>query len=79
MKTRSLMLALPLALATASSPAAPASPPPHPRMEFTSLLFLFPWLGPAAEMLDPIDINAIDILFDTIEDPDAFDNPPAHG
>lgn len=57
---------------------APAAPPPQPRMEFTALIFLFPWASAVADLLDPLDINAIEILFDTIEDPDAFDNPP-HG
>jgi hypothetical protein len=79
MKAGKLLLCLSLALASQWSWAVPAAPPPHPRLEFTALLFLFPWLGPASETLDPIDVNAIDILFDTIEDPDAFDNPPAHG
>jgi hypothetical protein len=50
-------------------------PPPLPAMEFASFFFLLPWMGPAAETLEPVDINSIDILFDTIEDPDANDNP----
>ena len=50
-------------------------PPPQPTMEFSAFFFLFPWMGPVAETLDPVDINSIDILFDTIEDPDANDNP----
>lgn len=76
---RNGMAALLLALACASSTsahAADSAPPPLPRMEFTALLFLFPWASAVADMLDPIDINTIDIVFDTIEDPDAFDNPP---
>ena len=75
-------LAALLAFAVVSSPATSAAgkpPPPPPSMEFTAVLFLFPWASAVAEMLDPIDINAIDVLFDTIEDPDAFDNPPHHG
>ena len=51
-------------------------PPPVPKMEFSAFFFLFPWMGPAAELLDPVDVNSIDILFDSIEDPDANDNPP---
>ena len=83
MNRRFLSCALLAAAASSALPAlaAPPLPPPdpNPRIEFTAFLFLFPWVvGPAADMLDPIDINAIDILFDTIEDPDAFDNPP-HG
>ena len=44
-------------------------------MEFSAFFFLLPWMGPVAETLDPVDINSIDILFDTIEDSDANDNP----
>ena len=81
---RTGVAALLLACACATSPPSRAAgnpapmPPPPPRMEFTALLFLFPWASAVADMLDPIDVNTIDIVFDTIEDPDAFDNPP-HG
>jgi hypothetical protein len=83
MMPRRIIAAALLAAATAGTTAHAAGnamppPPPQPRMEFTALIFLFPWASAVADMLDPIDINAIEILFDTIEDPDAFDNPP-HG
>lgn len=78
MRIRSLMLAAMLAAwATSSALAAgkQPQPPPLPAMEFASFFFLLPWAGPEAETLDPVDINSIDILFDTIEDSDANDNP----
>ena len=82
MTPRNVIAAALLAAATAGAAAHAAGnaipPPPQPRMEFTALIFLFPWASAVADMLDPLDVNAIDILFDTIEDPDAFDNPP-HG
>ena len=75
MRTRSLILALMLSAAASTAPAAPPQPPPLPAMEFAAFFFLFPWMGPLAEMLEPVDVNSIDILFDTIEDHDANDNP----
>jgi hypothetical protein len=77
MRIRTMLLAT---LLTAGASAALAAgnqpqPPPQPAMEFSAFFFLFPWMGPDAETLDPVDINSIDILFDTIEDPDANDNP----
>lgn len=75
MRIRSLILALMLFAGASTAPAAPPQPPPLPAMEFTAFFFLFPWMGPLAEMLDPVDVNSIDILFDTIEDTDANDNP----
>jgi len=67
------------AVAAPSSWAAgspPPAPPPLPTMEFTAFLFMFPWAVPYADTVDPVDVNAIDILFHTFDDPDAFDNPP---
>ena len=82
MSKRSLVLVTLLAVGALAIPCAGAAGMPadtkRPSMEFTAFVFLFPWMGPVLETLDPIDINAIDILFDTIEDPDANDNP-AHG
>ena len=75
MHIRSLILATLLIASASASHAAPPQPPPLPTMEFAAFFFLFPWMGPLAEMLDPVDVNSIDILFDTIEDPDANDNP----
>jgi hypothetical protein len=78
MRIRSLILATMLIAGGSSSALAAGNqpqPPPLPAMEFSAFFFVFPWMGPAAEMLDPVDINSIDILFDTIEDPDANDNP----
>ena len=75
MRTRLLILALMLFAGASTAPAAPPQPPLPPAMEFTAFFFLFPWMGPLAEMLDPVDVNSIDVLFDTIEDPDANDNP----
>ena len=72
------MLLATLLTAAASSVLAAGNqpqPPPQPAMEFSAFFFLFPWMGPDAETLDPVDINSLDILFDTIEDPDANDNP----
>jgi hypothetical protein len=73
------MLLATLSMAAAASSALAAGnqpqPPPQPAMEFSAFFFLFPWMGPDAETLEPVDINSIDILFDTIEDPDANDNP----
>ena len=82
MRRPSLIAAAALAVAGASfqaqrvPAAAPPPQPPPPSMEFTALLFLFPWAGAVVETFDPIDVNAFDVLFDTVEDPDAFDNPP---
>jgi hypothetical protein len=75
MRIRSLILATLLIAGASMSQAAPPKPPPLPTMEFAAFFFLFPWMGPLADMLDPVDVNSIDILFDTIEDPDANDNP----
>ena len=78
MRIRSQILAAMLIFGAASTAFAAGNqpqPPPLPAMEFSSFFFLLPWTGPAAETLDPVDINSIDILFDTIEDPDANDNP----
>lgn len=78
MDIRMMLLAAALTGAVASSALATGNqpqPPPRPTMEFSAFFFLFPWMGTIAEMLDPVDVNAIDILFDTIEDPDANDNP----
>ena len=76
MRIRTMLLATVLTAAAASTAFAAGNqpqPPPQPAMEFSAFFFLFPWMGPAAETLEPVDINAIDILFDTIEDPDAND------
>jgi hypothetical protein len=82
MRKRSLLLTASLALAGALAipvaATAMAANAPRPSIEYTAFIFLFPWMGPVTETLDPIDVNSIDILFDTIEDPDANDNP-AHG
>ena len=77
MRIQAMLLATMLAAAasTASAAGNQPQPPPQPTMEFSAFFFLFPWMGPEAETLEPVDINAIDILFDTIEDPDANDNP----
>ena len=75
MPIRSLIFALMLVAGASPAAAAPPQPPPLPAMEFSAFFFLFPWMGPLAEMLDAVDVNSIDILFDTIEDPDANDNP----
>jgi hypothetical protein len=78
MRIEAMLLATMLAAATVSTASAAGNqpqPPPQPTMEFSAFFFLFPWMGTVAEMLDPVDVNAIDILFDTIEDPDANDNP----
>ena len=78
MRIRTMLLATVLTAAAASTALASGNqpqPPPQPTMEFSAFFFLFPWMGPVAETLDPVDINSIDILFDTIEDPDANDKP----
>jgi hypothetical protein len=73
----SILVAILVACGTSTVLAAgdQPQPPPLPAMEFASFFFLLPWMGLEAETLDPVDINSIDILFDTIEDPDANDNP----
>ena len=78
MRSRTIFLATMLTAAASTTLAAGKQPqlPPRPTMEFSAFFFLLPWMGPGAETLDPIDINSLDILFDTIEDPDANDNPP---
>ncbi|HET7065132.1 MAG TPA: hypothetical protein VFI49_12730 [Rudaea sp.] len=78
MRIRTKFLATMLTAVAASTALAAGNqpqPPPQPTMEFSAFFFLFPWMGPEAETLDPVDINFIDILFDTIEDSDANDNP----
>lgn len=78
MRVQSLILATMLILGAGSTAFAAGNqpqPPPLTAMEFASFFFLLPWMGPVADTLDPVDINSIDILFDTIEDPDANDNP----
>ena len=78
MRIRTMLLATVLTAAAASTALAAGNqpqPPPQPSMEFSAFFFLLPWMGPVAETLDPVDVNSIDILFDTIEDPDANDNP----
>jgi hypothetical protein len=78
MRNRALILATMLIACGTSSASAAGNqpqPPPQPAMEFSAFFFLFPWMGPEAETLGPVDINSIDFLFDTIEDPDANDNP----
>jgi hypothetical protein len=77
MRIQTMFLATLMTAAAASALAAgnQPQPPPQPTMEFSAFFFLFPWMGPVAETLDPVDVNSIDILFDTIEDPDANDNP----
>jgi hypothetical protein len=77
MRIRTMLLTLTLSIVAMSSAAAgnQPQPPPQPTMEFSAFFFLFPWMGPVAETLDPVDINSIEILFDTIENPDANDNP----
>jgi hypothetical protein len=78
MRNRASILATLLIAGGISSALAAGNqpqPPPQPAMEFSAFFFLFPWMGPDAETLDPVDINSIDFLFDTIEDPDANDNP----
>ena len=81
MRIRSLVCSATLALSAAAvagngTGTGNGAPPPLPTMEFSAFLFLFPPAAVAAEMLDPIDINAMTILFDGFEDPDAFDNTP---
>ena len=77
MSNRAILFATMLTAAASTALAAgnQPQPPPRPTMEFSAFYFLLPWMGPAAETLDPIDVNSIDILFDTIEDPNANDNP----
>ena len=76
MSIQALFLATLLTAGATVAQAAGNQPqPPQPTMEFSAFFFLFPWTGPVAETLDPVDVNSIDILFDTIEDPDANDNP----
>jgi hypothetical protein len=78
MHIRAMILSAMLTAAAASTALAAGNqpqPPPQPAMEFSAFYFLLPWMGPVAETLDPVDINSIDILFDTIEDTDANDNP----
>ena len=78
MHTRAMLFSAMLTAAAASTALAAGNqpqPPPQAAMEFSAFFFLLPWMGPVAETLDPVDINSIDILFDTIEDTDANDNP----
>jgi len=81
MRASRLFLAGLMVATAATAVAAPTNapqPPPAPGIEITALFFLFPWAGEGVDTLDPIDVNSLNILFDTIDDPDANDKP-AHG